>query len=361
MSTATRSSGSPGDRRSWVDALIAGIDRLPMPPWVLYLLAALAFGAASVLLRWSDGSVPYPAISPITTVFAMGAPYVFGVVHHLGRAARRALVEFRRALGELDARYAELEVRLTTMTPWQAWLAVPLGAIPPVIGQLGGGWGITARTSIATSVYTVVVQVLLNVSLALFLMRVGRQLRTIVRIHREASAIRLSDTLAHSAFSRLTFRAAVLVLVPYAIVEVAANLLDESTIVEMILFALSLIVSVAVFVLPLLGMHRRLVTLKRAEILELETAFDRTSARLLATVAEAAPVGAGGFGGAGGGGRSETMTALSEAIGALEVSRERVRRSSAWPWAPEAVRGFVTSVALPILLWLASTALDRLS
>lgn len=334
-------------RRSWVDALLAAVDRLPVPPWVLYLAAAVVLAGTSVVLRWADGTHPFPEAAPITTVFAGAGAYVLGVVHYLTRAARRAFAEFRPALGELEPRYAELETRLTTMPSWQAVLAIVLGAAIPIAGQLGGGWGITARTSLATNLYTIAVQVLLNVLLVVFFLRVGRQLRAIGRIHREATGIRLSDAVAHSAFSRLTFRAAVLIAVPYALVEVAAGLLGESTVVELALLVLALVFSVAVFALPLRGMHARLVALKRTELTALEAACDRATAELTALVA----VGAG---------RSEGVGPASEAVSALVAARDRVRHLSAWPWSPEALRGFLGSIAVPVALWLATPALEGL-
>jgi len=331
-------------RRSWVDALTAVVERLPVPPWLVYLPLALLLGGTSVALRWADGSYPFPQLAPITTVFACAGAYVLGVVHYLDRAARRALAEFRPALGTLEPRYAELERRLTTMPPWQALLAIGLGAIPPVAGHLGGGWGITQQTSLATNLYTVAVQLLLNVLVAVFFMRVARQLATIVRIHREADGIRLSDPVAHSAFSRYTFRAAVLIAIPYALVEVAAGLLNESTVVELVLLALALLLSVAVFVLPLRGMHARLVTLKQRQLDAIEQAFDRAGAELTAAV------------GAGAGPRE--LRAASEAVTALGVARERVRHLSAWPWSPQALRGFLSSIAVPVALWLATPVLE---
>lgn len=334
------------DRRSWVDALLAGVDRMPLPPWILYLVLGVLLALTSIVLRWADGSYPFPELAPITTLFAGGGAYALGVVHYVDRAARRALAEFRPALGALEPRYGELERRLTTMPRWQALLALALGATIPVAGHLGGGWGISDRTSLATNLYTVSVQVLLNVFVVVFFLRVGRQLRTIVRIHREATGIRLSDPVAHSAFSRLTFRAAVLIAVPYALIEVAAGLLNESTLVELVLLVLALALSVAVFVLPLRGMHARLVALKQEQLAEIERTFDLASAELTLLVSARGARGAG------------EAAPAADLVTALGVARDRMRHLSAWPWSPEVLRGFISSIAVPVALWLATPMLE---
>lgn len=333
-------------RRSWVDGLLSGVERMPGPPWLVCLALGMLLGVLSVVLRWADGTYPFPELAIITTAFAAAGAYLLGVLGYLTRAASRALQEFRPALGDLELRYDEFERRLTTMPQWQALLALGLGLLPPIAGHLTGGWGISDRTSLVTNLYTIGVQVFLNALFVAYLIRAVRQFRVIAEIHRGATEIRLSDPSTHSAFSRFTFRAAVAVTVPFALVEALAGMLDEATIVEIVLFVVALVASVAVFVLPLWGMHRRLAALKAGELARIDRAFDRASGELV--------------GGVQSGARAKSASAAGVVSG-LGVARERVRHLSAWPWSPEALRGFVTSIALPIVLWVGTPLLEVFS
>ncbi len=43
----------------------------------------------------------------------------------------------------------------------------------------------------------------------------------------------------------------------------------------------------------------------------------------------------------------------------LLLERETLKKISTWPWEAETMRGFLSSVGLPILLWFITTYLGR--
>ena len=73
--------------RSWVDAVVALIDRLPGPPWVAYAILVVLSVAATVILRLLDGVY----INPLVIVYAALTFTPFAVAHYINQAARRAL------------------------------------------------------------------------------------------------------------------------------------------------------------------------------------------------------------------------------------------------------------------------------
>jgi hypothetical protein len=332
--------------RSWIDAFAAAVGRLPGPPWLAYVALILITGGGSIVLRVLDGSVAFLPISPVTTAFAAFTVLPFAVMHYLSAAARRSLEEFRPALGDLEARYSSFERRLTTMHPVAAVLALVPGAAVLVAGQVtsNGGWGITEHTSLATNVFTIACQFILNVGFAAFVFRAVAQLRVITELHREATGIRLWQRGPHVAFARFTFVMAVSLTVPYALVEVLATALDEGSTVETIIFVLAIAISVLLFALPLTGMRRQLVRVKARQLEASDRAFESAAARLHATAES---------------GRLEDAGAINDLLGALVVEHERLKKISAWPWSVETLRGFLSSIGLPILLWLVTAALDR--
>ena len=84
--------------RSWVDAVTALIDRLPGPPWVVYAILVALSVTATVLLRLLDGVY----IDGLVIAFAALTFTPFAVTFYVNRAAKRALADFRPALGELE-------------------------------------------------------------------------------------------------------------------------------------------------------------------------------------------------------------------------------------------------------------------
>lgn len=332
--------------RSWVDALIAGIERLPGPAWVFYVVVTAFFGIGSVGIRWLDGSVPFPGVDPVPLAFAVASVYPLAIVHLLTRAAQRSLDEFRPALGELEPHYDELRRHLTTMPQWSAVVAAAIGVVLQSIGLLGsdGRWGISADTAMTTTVFTIVGQVAINIFFWVFIFRAARQLSCIVRIHRDATEIHLYDSAPHNAFSRFTLATAVSLTVPYVVLEIFVSFVSAVSILEFAILAFMVAMSIAVFVLPLNGMHRRLVAEKSRQLAVSNRYFELAAAQLHAQVTEGTP---------------EQTERIGTLMTGIALEGDRIRKVSTWPWSAETLRGLVSSVAIPVLLFAITTVLGR--
>jgi hypothetical protein len=51
---------------------------------------------------------------------------------------------------------------------------------------------------------------------------------------------------------------------------------------------------------------------------------------------------------------------LSHQLSSVAAEREAVSRLSTWPWEAATLTGFLTTLVLPVLLWLAQRLLGRL-
>jgi hypothetical protein len=336
---------------SWLDRLVNRISLLPSPPWLFYLVVTAIFFSVDTGLTWFDGSVPLGRIDSGRVLNDVLTVYGLALVHFLTITARKALAEFQPALGRLEPTSARLERELTT-TSWLGSL-VPVGiaiAFTAVsIANDPAAWGMTSKTSVATDIYTAVQGAIFISFFFLFISFAIRQLRVVVRIHREASAVSLYSRESNSAFSRLTLRTSVGLVLPvylYAILAVISGWsFSKTSVFEIAALAAVVLASAALFVLPLNGMHRRLVREKSRLITTSNLRFEEAAADLHGVIAAK---------------KFDTVDGLSKAIASLVVEKDALRKLSTWPWEADTLRGFLSSIALPIVLWLITTLLSRL-
>ena len=103
------------------------------------------------------------------------------------------------------------------------------------------------------------------------------------------------------------------------------------------------LLGVAIFVWPLLGIHRLLVN-------EKERLLEESSRRLEVAVVDLHHRVDNG--------ELEGMTDLNMAIGALELEHQALSRIPTWSWQPETVRLLATALLLPLVLLLAQIAVQ---
>jgi hypothetical protein len=138
------------------------------------------------------------------------------------------------------------------------------------------------------------------------------------------------------AFSRLTVMTGLgYVLIGYYTLTVngafaAGNLLAVAAL------AASLVVGIGTFVVPLWGIHERLVDEKGLLIRGIEERVGRISAEMYRRI------DAGEFDGS---------KVMSDALGGVTTLRDRIQRLPTWPWPPQLLRGFVSALLLPLVIY----------
>ena len=150
------------------------------------------------------------------------------------------------------------------------------------------------------------------------------------------------------AFSRLTSQAG-LVLIGFNVLGMVLNPAMFESSAALTIFAPWLIgftlVAVAVFAVPLLGMHRRLEDEKD----RVEGAADGRMRDLLGELNEAIDARA-----------TDRVEALDRTISALRHEREILAKLPTWPWSTGTIRGFGSALLLPIALFLVQRYLGAL-
>lgn len=330
---------------AWPEAFAAWVERLPIPAWSFYLLLGLVGIAYTVATDVAQG-VGYSSVQFVAAAFG---PYLLGVRHYLTDAALRSARRFRPLLAVNDDEFARIERRLTTTSARATWIATALGAaagiavgvatytaFAPVIRASG----MTTDQYLATSPFLVIAYAVA----VPFLLRTYRQLQVIQQLHASAVDIDPLRPGAVSAFSTLTLRTSLTIMLP--VFGEYANSLDVAASVPLTLIPIvsGNLVAIAIFVIPLLGLHARLEASRSAQL-------DVVGQRLRTVVAElAGRVERGELG---------EVAPLQQAITGLTLTRDVLLRVQTWPWQPGTFTTFVSVVGGPIVIYLLTRVLAR--
>jgi hypothetical protein len=348
--SAQHESPSPPYPASWIDRLFVWLERRPFPPWLFYLLIILGLAILGHIVRWLDGSLSPGSFQIIPVVEAPFAVYFFALIHYLNSASRRALATFRPILDVTDEESIQLEYVLNTIPRWAGILAVLAGAFLGFTSVYlrPESWGVSAAPSLGL---TALITTVANVGAILWVLHTIRQLRAVDRIHGMPKNINPFHREPLYAFSALTLPTAIGGLLPvYTYLFLAYYLgvlgpLPFPSAFEAAGFGLVIVLALAAFILPLSSMHRRLAQEKARLVTEADQRYSAIVDRFNDEFDQA---------------RFKDLEATSRAIASLTSQRDALGRISTWPWRPETFRSLLTTIALPILLYIASRLVGRI-
>jgi hypothetical protein len=326
---------------SWVDHLTDAIDRLPGPAWAFYLV--LLAGVALLIngADWIAGQDPPGTFDPAQSSYAVYGVYMLALIHYLNREAGSKIESFRPALDLGAAEYERLRYEVTTLPARQGALAGLLGVAIVALLYASDPPDAVDALQPAVLVATVVAEALTIGILAVLIYHTIHQLRLVSRIHALASRIDLFDPAPLYAFSNLTARTGIglVLLIAYGF------LIDPTiNIVAVVLTGLVSVVAAAAFVLPLRGMHQRLVVEKERLQLQADQRFKATLADLHRSVDERDLSVADG---------------LNKTLTSLQLERDALARIPTWPWQAATLRAFVSVLLVPIVIWMIIRLLER--
>lgn len=332
---------------SWIDHLIAWVDRLPGPAWLFYILSVLAVGFLLNAGFWIDGGLPAGTFDPLFTNFAIFVVYWLGLYQYLTEVGSRSLRSFRPLLKADDAEIKRIDHELAILPRWLGRLAIPIGlgiAVADILGEPAQYGDLVPRTAFPY-VVDVAVTGFLVATFWCLIIRTIRQLRMVRRLHKRATNISLMKLDSSHAFSALTARTGIGMILSLVLIflydptEVAPG-----TTLDILSLSVLAIVATAAFVLPVIGMRDRLEEEKLRVL-------DETNDLLLAATEHLHNKL-----------RSDNYQDIrdtKDAIEALIRERELIEKISTWPWDPRTLRGFASALMLPIFLWLVTRLLER--
>ena len=341
---------------SWVDALMRAMERIPGPTWLAYVGLLVAALATTNFEGWLVGVAPGDLVQSFYAFFFV---FPLAVVHYLSLGARDAWDRFRPATVLDDADAAEIRYRLSVMPARSVAVLLAMGAATNLAWMAADpvGVAISGRPPLYVALRAITESVLFGMVFVL-IYQVVRQLRLVSRLHQSAATVDLLRPGPLHAMSRLTSRAAMgLIVLAVASGAPTPGMPEPSWLAIVVGFSLPiLVVALAVFFVPLRGMNRRLVEEKARLLDGISERLQTASAALHRVVdqeaanerdADASRVA------------QTRIDALNKALASLLQERDFVRHQSTWPWDPTTFRAVASVIALPIVLFLITRALDR--
>lgn len=331
---------------SWIDRLIHWIDRLPIPAWLFYLLGMLLQIFIVSLALWIDGSVPIGKVGIIPGIFPPSVFAFLALYHYLTQIGSRSLLAFRPLLNVSETEFTRINCEFATIHRKMDWLIIPVSVFMPYPYLIDNSstWGnLTPNTFLPLLTAWVIIS-FFNITYIALIVRVLQQLRMIRKLHAQASNINLLKLKPTHAFSMFTSRMAI----GYILIVIISYFRDSSTAADSWnIYGLMLIVLVAigVFVAPVIGLRELLQKEKERKIDEASDLLEATTENLHTKVQNKDYDDIGG---------------METAISALIRERELLEKISTWPWDTSTIRGFASSLLLPIFLWLVTRLLERL-
>jgi len=328
------------------------IDRQRFPAWSFYLAAYLYMALVLHLVEWFNASLPWGTLSAVQLYNAIWFPWVLGIIHHLDHVATDSVQRFAPLLGDRAEIVDSLRYRMTTL-PARSTRALYLAVLTVIVVA-----GIANPSAVVVIMpegpLHPVAQVLATfhaaVSYAMapvLFVHAVRQLRLVSEAYALVPDVNLFDRRRLYAFSGLSMRTALafqaMVWVTYfgtALYEVSTG---EQTI-NLVLSIAFLPASIAIVLLPLMGIHRRLQDAKQATLDEHAERVAAVRRKLYAAIEHD---------------DLSQMKGYDEALESLNKLEERIKAVPTWPWATGAFRNFVSAISVPLVILIVQTLLNR--
>ena len=332
---------------SWVNVFTAWIAALPVPAALVYLVIGAVMVVSANAQNWIAGSEPFPNLTLELSYWGALAAALLALIPYLDRVAVSSLESFRPALEGADMDFDALEYELTVIPGRPALVVTGLAVAAVLSGFVSnpGGSGVAGLPLVA--LVLVAAGWSLVVSMIFLLMyHTLRQLRAVVRIHTMAPRVNLFRPAPLYAFSQLTVRTGIafVLIVSTTVLLDASNLEARPLVITVPFLVGGITVATAAFVVPLLGMHRRLTAEKK----DLEWQVGQRLEGAIAEVHRAADAH-----------DLSQADGLSKQLTSLIAERDVVAKLPTWPWHPGTVGVFLTAIVLPVGLYVVTRLLQR--
>ena len=321
---------------SWVDRLTLWIDGRPWPVWLFYIALGIVAQVLFNVIFWIDGSVPLWKNVIIPSMFFPLAVLGLAFYHYLSKAGSKALRNYRPLIEADEDEIKKIDRALNYLPSRANWIVLfwaMAGSILYVFFGSNTFGELVPHTILPISVVYILSVLTVMPTFSLFF-RIIRQVRILQDLHKRATNINLLYLEPAHAFARLTAGAGgglILLLV-------LSNLYNPelSSGANLPGMVLGVLFGVLIFVVPLIGMRNRLIKEKSQRLKEISELLQLTLERIHGKV------------------QNQTSTDIAEAQATMRTlieERDLIAKVSTWPWDPGTIKGFTSTLVLPIALW----------
>jgi hypothetical protein len=328
-----------------IDRWIAWVDGQRAPPWVVYGVAFVLVALLATGPGWLDGSMPLGRFRSLELLLAFWAVFPVALMHHLDHFAARALRVFQPVMDADEREIESWHRALTTMSAWPAALAALAGAtfewvvfiVNPELSRAISSSEL--RLAIGRAILTV------NFAfLGTLIYHTVRQLSLVTRIYARATRLDLLRLSPLYAFSGLTARTGIAwAAALYLSVALFPDFLQSQLALGFL--ALQILLVLVAFAWPLLGIHGRLEAEKDRALGEIGRRLSRALAELEARTDAM---------------NLADMDSLNKMVTALAAGRELLLKVPTWPWNPGTPLAVLTTLLLPVGVYLVQRLLEDL-
>lgn len=334
---------------SWLEWLLGGLLRLPAPPWTIFLGLGLGLLLLESVVKWNDGAYPVGTVFLNHAVLAATVALIFLVTHLTDIIGAAAMQDMRPALIVNQAEYETLSYQLITAPAPGAFLA-SLGGIAAL-----GLWILSERdgevfqtlklfTSPLATALDGLILVFVFASIGVAVYGFVHMLRLMNHIYTVYTRIDLFYPDPLYGFSRITaFLGLSVTFAEYAWLLTSPGILTQP-LGQALAVGVPLVAGI-IFLVPLLGIHGKLVDEKGQRQAELAACVDDTITKLHRAVRD---------------GKDAETDKWSKTLQSLNLAEQRLDRIPTWPWRPETPRLMATALLLPSILWFIQRFLGRM-
>jgi hypothetical protein len=328
--------------------LLAWIDALPGPFWLFDLALFVVLSIAGVLARWAGGAFPVGVVDPNAILEGSFVAVFLFIYQGLNGIALRSLSRVRSVMTVDDEELAALADDLIRTPPLAALLSIPIGAISTGLSIASNpvGYAVPEGVGPIMVVWEYTLNVLSSAVIFAFLFHTVHQLRVVTRIHRDLVHVDLFRLEPLYEMANLTAWTgiAIFAAMAYGIGSLYVISAVQFSPVDAAVFIGFIVLAIASFVVPLVGLHGRIADEKARQRVLAGTALETAVAEVEARISRA---------------DYREMSALNDGLTAATSAFATISRVSTWPWRPDTLRGFVGALGLPVLIYAITAILSR--
>jgi hypothetical protein len=334
---------------SWIDRLTRWVEDLPGRAWCYYLALVVLLVGVQLAIAWWEGSYRHARIG-FTIIFTGSSVYYLTMIHYLDEVAAHAITKFRPSMCASEQQVADLSYGLTHLPARIVRLLTLIGigcALLMIAGVEQGAIHADQSffgTSMVAHLYWRAALIADQIMFWNLIYHTVHQLRIVNLIYTKHAKIDLFNLSPLYAFSRLTAcTAASTILIAYLWLATYPWLSNDFVVIGS--WLIGILAAMAGFILPLLGIHRRLVEEKQRWKVEAGQWLKVSIINFHHAIAER---------------KLEEIDPLLKIMEGVNREQAILEQIPTWPWQPGTVRGLTTTILVPVFLWLIVRVLEHL-